>query len=334
MSRSLLVILLFVFTSINLYSQSWVVDENNFETNWNFTFQLGRTALLSEVTKDFAGSSNDMNNQSDWGFNLMIAKMIYERLELGFEFGVSNYKGFKNSSANVNWLMLHTSFNNERMDYQPFAIYYDSDVTNYSIFLKYNFINFSTYTQGYLKLNLYTKLMLGILFPSVEMGYKDMANYEFTGLTHPLYLKGRYPSPQKDSHFIMSPAFGINYQLSDRVFFSAETSFQLIGADNLDGIHNFNKDLRPEVPNDMTPLYRVPVNDLTAKFMLGITYFFNFDTHKQLRQKYLPFYENRYRSYYSRFHKQTPKRVRQARTPFFEEKFEDKKASDEIQKAE
>ena len=263
-----------------------------------------------------------MNNQSDWGFNLQIAKMVWERVELGVEFGVSNYKGYKNSSSNVNWLMLHTTFNNETRDYQPFAIYYDSDVTNYSFFTKYNFINFSTFTQGYLNLNIYLKMGIGVLLPSVEMGYKDLANYEFTGLEHPLYLKGRYPIPRKDSHLIMSPAFGLNYQLSDRIFLSAETSFQLIGADNLDGIHNFNSLLTPEVPDQSTPEFRVSVYDLTAKFMVGMTYFFNFDTHKQLRQKRLPFFENRYRSYYSKFHQQAPKKERQERTPFFEETFD------------
>lgn len=323
MIKKLTAILLFMISSTQLFSQGWVVDENNFETNWNITFQLGRTALLSEVKKDFSGASNDMNNQSDWGFNLQIGKMVLDGMDLGIEFGVSNYKGFKNYSGNVNWLNLHTTFNNANSDYQPFPIYYDSDVTNFSIYAKYNFINFSTFTQGYLKLNLYIKASMGFLLPSVEMGYKDLANYEFTGLKHPLYLKGRYPSPQKDSHFIVSPAVGMNYQLSDRIFLSAESSFQLIGADNLDGVHNFNSDLTPDVPNDLTPLYRVHVWDLTAKFMFGLTYFFNFDTHKQMRQKYMPFFENRYRSYYSKFQKRSSKKQRQERIPFYNDKFDD-----------
>lgn len=325
MSKSVLVISFFLIASFASFGQGWVSDENTFETNWNITFQSGRTALLSEVNKNFSGSSNDMNNQSDWGFNLQIAKMVWERFDLGFEFGVSNYKGFKNSSANVNWLMLHTNFNNMDEDYHPFAIYYDSDVTNFSVYAKYSFINFSTFTQGYLKLNIYAKFSLGLLLPSVVMGFKDRANYEFTGLSHPLYLKGRYPSPQKDSHFIFSPGFGINYQISERIFTSAETSFQLIAADNLDGIHNFNNELTPEIPDNLTPDYRVPVNDLTAKFMIGLTYFFNFDTHKQAREKELPWFESRYRSYYSKFHQPSSKRMRQERLPFFNDKFTEDK---------
>jgi hypothetical protein len=321
----IIIIILLTIAVSSSYGQGWVVDENNFETNWNFTFQYGRTALLSEVTKDFSGSSNDMNNQSDWGFNLQIAKMVWDQVDLGFEFGVSNYKGYKNFSGNVNWLMLHSTFNNTSNDYQPFPIYYDSDVTNFSFYIKYNFINFSTFTRGYLKLNIYSKLAVGLLLPSVEMGFKDKANYEFTGLSHPLYLKGRYPSPQKDSHFIVSPALGLNYQLSERFFLSAETSFQLIGADNIDGIHNFSTELSPDVTNSITPDYRIDVYDLTAKFMVGVTYFFNFDTHKQQREKDLPWFENRYRSYYSKFHKQTTQKDRQDRLPFYHDQFKSEK---------
>lgn len=306
-----------------MFGQGWVSEENTFETNWNITFQTGRTALLGEVLTDFSGTYNDMNNQSDWGFNFQIAKMVWDRFDVGFEFGVSNFKGYKNYSGNVNWLMLDKMFNNEEKDYQPFAIYYDSDITNFSIYLKYNFINFRTFTKGYLKMNLYAKIAAGILFPTVEMGYKDQANYDFTGLTHPLYLKGRYPSPQKDSHSILNPAMGLNYQLSERLFFSAETSFQLIGADNLDGVHNFNTELKPDVIDNT--VYRVRVNSLTAKFMFGVTYFFNFDTHRQARIKEMPWFENRYRSYYSRFHKPSSKQERQERLPFFLDKFTDDK---------
>jgi hypothetical protein len=247
--------------------------------------------------------------------------MIWDRLDLGFEFGISNYKGFKNNSSNVNWLMLHHSFNNSTNDFEPYAIYYDSDVTNFSIFGKYSFINFSSWTKGYIKMNLYAKASIGILFPSVEMGYSDMANYDFTGLSHPLYLKGRYPNPSKDMHFTFSPAFGLNYQLTERVFISAESSFQLIAADNLDGIHNFNNELTPETIESETSEYRILVNDLTAKFMFGVTYFFNFDTHKQIRNEQLPWFSNQYRSYYSKFHKTSSKKDRQDRLPFYNDKF-------------
>jgi len=323
LKQKIIFILVALFFSSNLFGQAWVSDENNFETNWNITFQVGQTALLSEINSDFSGTSNDMNNQSDWGFNLQIAKMVWERFDLGFEFGVSNFKGYKNYSSNVNWLNKHVDFNNDKQDFQPFAIYYDSDVTNFTIYSKYNFINFSSFSKGYIKLNLYLKLGAGLVLPSVEMGYKDLANYEFTGLSHPLYLKGRYPEPTKDAHFIFHPAFGLNYQLSDRIFFSAESSFQFLSADNIDGIHNFNSLLTPDVPDELTPQYRISVKTMTAKFMVGVSYFFNFDTHRQMRLKYMPWFENRYRSYYSKYQKASTKKARTEWLPFFKQDLED-----------
>lgn len=301
-------ITIIIFSGTAAFAQAWRSDTNTFDKNWNFTIQLGRTALLSEINKDFSGVSNDMNNQSDWGFNLQLAKMVIDHLDLGFEFGLSNYKGYRNYSGNVNWLMLHTAFNNSRGDYLPLPIYYDSDVTNFSIYLKYNFANFHKLTRGYLNINLYAKVAVGVLFPSVEMGFQDNSNYALTGLVSPLYLKGRNPRPEKDSHFIMNPALGLNYQLSDRLLFSAETSMQLIGSDNLDGIHNFNTQLRPTVPDQETPAYRIPVYDLTAKFMVGMTYYFNIDNHKGLREKASPWHTRQQQFFFSQFHKSSTKK--------------------------
>lgn len=309
--------------SYNTWGQGWVVQENTFETNWNITLQVGRTALLSEVHTDFSGSSNDMNNLSDWGFNLQIGKMVWERFDMGVEFGFSNYKGYRKNSSNVNYLMLHHLYNNELQDFQPFEIYYDSDIINCTVYAKYNFINFNTWATSFMRLNMYVKLGVGIAFPSSELGYTDKASYEFTGLTHPLYVKGRYPNYQRDAHNFFHPAFGMNYQLSDRFFLSGEVSFQFIGADNIDGIHNFNKNLTPDVPDHLTHEYRIRVYDLTAKFMFGVSYFFNFDSHRKNREKYLPFFSNRYRSYYSKYHNTSTKKDRQERLPFFNDKLKE-----------
>ena len=321
MKPVIITILLLLFAGSKSFSQGWVVEENNFETNWNITLQIGRTALLSEVNTNFRGSSNDMNNLSDWGFNLQVGKMVWDRFDLGFEFGISNYKGYKNNSSNVNYLMYHYFYNNEESDFQPYTIYYDSGITNFTVFAKYSFINFNTWSRGYLKLNMYLKLGVGIAFPSSELGFSDEVHYVFTGLKHPLYLKGRYPSPSKDSHNFFNPAVGLNYQLSERIFFSAEASFQMIGADNIDGVHNYNNQLRPDVPRETIQDYRVRVYALTAKFMVGATYFFNFDSHKQARIKQMPWFSNRYRSYYSKFHKTSPKKARQDRLPFYKDDF-------------
>lgn len=299
------------------WAQEWSSRENTFDTNWSFTVQTGRTALLSEVHTDFSGSSNDMNNQSDWGFNLQLGKMIWNRLDLGFEFGVSNYKGFKDASANVNMLMYHMLYNSEETgDFEPYPIYYDSDLTNLTIFFRYNFVNFQSHSRGYLNLNLYLKLGVGVAFPSAELGYKSWEHYELTGLKQPLYLKGRYPNRVKDMHNFFSPALGLNYQLNEQLFFSAETSFQLIGADNIDGIHNYSRELEPWMDGPESHLYRIRVYDLTAKFLVGLTWYFNFDSKRAVRQEHVPWFRHKSRTYYSKYHESRRKGERREDMPW------------------
>ena len=290
LKRIFLVIIAFLAFSSIAFSQGWLTDENNFETNWNLTFQVGPTDLVTEMRKDFSGTSNDMNNQPKIGFSLQLAKMVMERLDIGFDFGVSGYKGTRENPSNVNYLMLSGYYNNKNADFQSFPIYYESNVTNFSLYSKYNFINFSSFSKGFIKLNLYTKLGLGIVFISSEMGYINQANYELTGLSQPLFVIGRNPRPVMNSHFSISPSFGMNYQLSERVFISAELSFQFINADYIDGIPNFNDKLTPDVPGELPNEYRDQVYDITGKFMLGLTYFFNFDSHWRTREKAFPWY--------------------------------------------
>jgi len=318
----LLIIGFLAFTSI-AYPQGWLTDENNFETNWNITFQIGPTILVTEMKKDFSGTNNNMNNQPKIGFNLQLAKMVFERLDIGFDFGISSYKGNRENPSNVNYLMLSGLYNNKNGDFQPYPIYYESNTTNFTIYSKYNFINFSSFSKGFIKLNLYAKMGLGILFISSEMGYINLANYELTGLTHPLFVIGRNPNPVKNAHFSLSPSFGMNYQLSERFFVSAETSLQFINADYIDGVHNFNDKLTPEIPGDLANKYRVQVYDMTGKFMLGLTYFFNFDSHWRTREKAFPWYYSRYRSYYSKFQTPSTKKAMQERLPFYNIKFEE-----------
>lgn len=318
-------LLLLLFAGLPLCGQGRGLIENSFESNWNLTLQIGRTALISEVTTDFKGNIIDMNNLSDWGFNLHFAKMIYNGLDFGIEFGKSKLKGYNNNPSNINLLMLHSDFHNNISEFQAYPIIYDSDYTNFSFFTKYNFRNFSTWSLGYIKMNIYLKIGAGIAFPTVELNYREFSNYEFTGLKHPLYLKGRYPLPVKDSHSYISTALGINYQLNERVFFSIESSTQLIGADYLDGIHNYNNLLTPATPNNKLKEYRVPVYGLAARILFGICYNFNFDTHRQLREKYLPWYSLRSGLYYSKYQNSTTKKDRQERLPFYNENFKIKK---------
>jgi hypothetical protein len=317
------IIALMFFSVFNANAQAWVAQENTYETNWNVSVQLGSTALLNELHADFSGSGNDMNNLLDWGFGFSLGKMVLKRFDLGIESAWSNYKGYRKNSSNVNWLMLHPNFNNDEQAFLPFEIYYDTDIINIAPYIKYNFINFSTWTTGYLKLNLYVKLGLGIALPSTELGYADLTNYDFTGLAHPLYAKGRYGEVKRSVHFYFSPAFGLNYQLSDRVFISAESSFQFIGADYIDGIQNFKNNLNPETPDHLIADYRINVLGFTTKFMIGATYFFNFSSYRKETQLLHPFFTSRYRSYYSKYQRSSTHKARQERLPFFNDKLKD-----------
>lgn len=303
--------------------QAWVVEEKNFGTNWNVSLHIGQTALLSEVKTNFSASSSDMNNLSDWAINLQIGKMVWDQIDIGVEFGHSSYQGYKNNPTNINWLMLHNKFNNETSHFQPHSIYYHSNVTNFSLYGKYSFINFSSWAKGFLRLNVYAKMGIGIAYPSVELGFTDLASYYFTGLKHPLYSKGHYGDTKISVHSILSPAFGVNYQLSSRIFFSAEASLQFIGTDDIDGIHNYNKLLTPDVPDHLTNQYRTNVFEMTAKIMFGATYFFNFNSFRKERERLTPWFVYRYRSYYSKYQRPSTKRAKRERLPFFKNKFKD-----------
>jgi len=313
-------ILILLFGVLKSLGQGWVVQENTFETNWNMSFQLGPTVLLSEIHSDFSGATNDMNNYLDLSFNFQLGKMVWERFDLGIEIGRSNFRGFKNNPSDISWLTQHPTFNNQEVKFQPYAIYFDSDITNFSIYAKYNFINFSTWARGFLKLNMFVRLSAGLAYVTAETAYSDMASYNFTRLSHPLYAKGRYGNTSLDLKAILIPTFGLNYQISERFFVSGELSMPIIATNNLDGIINYNNLLSPETPLESIEQYRIGVFGLSSKFMVGLTYFFNFDTRRQNREKILPFYSNMYRAYYSKFHRPSSKRIRQERLPFFNEK--------------
>ncbi len=318
-----IVIGILVLLSMKASGQGWLTEENNFETNWNISLLVGPTVLLGELNKDLSGWSNDMNNAADVGVSIKLAKMVFERTDFGIEFGWLNFQGSRKNPSNIHYLMKGGYYNNSEVDFQPFPIYYDSDITHLTLFAKYNFINFSSFSQGIIKLNIYMQLGMGIMFVSSEMGYKDRENYQLTGLTHPIFVSGREPNPKINLHAIVSPAIGLNYQINERLFLSFDAGFQFMNADYIDGVHNFSDELTPEIIDELPNDYRVQVYDVSGKFSLGITYFFNFDSKKQLRAKVMPWYHNRYRSYYSKYHRGSSKKARQERLPFYREKFEE-----------
>lgn len=283
--------------------------------------QIGEGSIVSEYTNGYL--FNEMNHQPDFAFSILLSKMVWEQFDIGISIGASNFRGFNQNPANIIALTQHPSLNNNEGDFRPYPIYYDSDFTHFSLFSKYNFINFKTFAKGYLLLNIYAKLGLGVILPSVEMGYKDKANYQMTKLEHPLFLKGRIPSPKKDIHMLISPAVGVNYQLSERLFLSVEPCVQILTMDYLDGIITYSSNLTNTTPISELNNYKIIATTFAAKLSLGITYFFNFDTQKENRRSQLPWYENRYRSYYSKYHKPSSKRKRQQRMPFYNDELEE-----------
>ena len=316
-----LIFLLLFGCSVSVFGQGWIAEENNLETNWSLTFQIGPSMLINEFHTDFSGPTNDMGNKPNVAYNILLSKMVWERGDLGFEAGFSNYSGDRGNSSTINYLMRSKTFNNEQADFLPFAVYYKSDVIHLGVFTKYNFINFSSFTKGFYLLNMYVRAGVGIVLVSSEMGYSEMANYELTGLAHPLFAKGRYSDSNRGVNLMFSPAFGLNYQLSDRFFISAEINTQIMNVDYIDGIYNFTSKLSPEIEEPLPQEYRDHVFDVTGRFMVGLTYFFNFDSQRQDRLKVMPFYSNRYRSYYSKFQKQSTKRARELRLPFYNDNF-------------
>ncbi len=320
MGKRYLNLLFFLIFSISVFGQGWLTEENNFETNWNTTIQVGPTLLVSEINKDFSASLNDMSNLPDVSFNLQLAKMVWERIDLGVEFGLSFYNGYSNNPSGIFFLTRTSLFNNDERSFLPYPVSYKTDVINSSFFIKYNFINFSSFSKGFIELNMYSKFGVGYVFINSELGYREKANYSYTGFTHPLFKQDRFGSDFY-TKFSISPAFGLNYQLSERFFLSFELGFQFINADNIDGVSRYTSELTADVPVEEINNYLIPVYDVTGKFLFGISYFFNFDTRRQTRHLALPFYYNRYRSYYSKFQKKPTKYKLHERLPFYNDNF-------------
>lgn len=313
-------IFLLVLLSSHVSGQGWLTEENNFETNWNTSFQIGPTLLVSEIKRDFTDFSNDMSNMPDICFNLQLAKMVWERIDIGMDLGMSFYNGYRFNPSDVVFLNNTSIFNNDERKFLPYPISYKSDILNLSFFLKYNFINFSSFSKGFIELNMYSKIGLGLALINSELGYREKANYAFTGFSDPLYRYDRFDSDFY-SRFVISPAFGLNYQLTDRIFISFEFGFNFINADYVDGLRRYSSDLTLDIPEENINKYLIPYIDVTGKFLFGVSYFFNFDTRRETRHLALPFYYNRYRSYYSKFQKKPTKYTLHERLPFYNDNF-------------
>ena len=310
--------IIFITTVSKAFSQGWISDENKFVTNWNLTLQTGATLLVGEVNNNFSGLNNNMNNLPQVAINIQMAKMIYERFDLGTEIGISRYQGKNKFPSDVGFLVNSGQYDN----FLPYPINYQSDISNLSIYAKYNFINFRSFETGFIKLNLFVRFGVGIAYISSKLGYEDPANYIIAGLSDPLWASGRYSSSNKKVHFIAGPAIGLNYQLSDRFFISAETSFQVINADYIDGITN-SYNHSGDSPIDQLRQNQNVSCDVTGKLMFGISYFFNFTAYRKHLSEQYPWFYSRYKSYFSKYQIPSTKKARQDRLPFYNDKFEE-----------
>ncbi|NLU38964.1 MAG: hypothetical protein GXX78_08755 [Bacteroidales bacterium] len=316
MKRLLFCILLFCL-SIEVEAQGWLTEENNIEINWNFTIQGGASLLLGELKRDFSGSENAMKNLPDFGLNIMLGKMVWERIDLGFEAGFSNCRGSNGYPSTIHYLTHSVRFNNTQSMFLPYPVMYQTSLYSAGPFIKYNFINFSSYRRSFIKLNLFARLGLGASYLESEMGYKEKVNYVLSGLSEPFFSSEEELSLMKRISVSITPSVGLNYQLNERIFFSVELGFLFNSSGLIDGVYNTKSTASPEVPNPIPVANNIPVFSFAARVMLGCTYFFNFDTHRKDMKNAWPFYYNRYRSYFSKYHTPASKRIIRERLPFY-----------------
>lgn len=319
--KHLITISFLILFCTEVSGQAWVVEDNNLETNWNMTFQTGFSALLTEMSSDLGHWGNEMNNSPGTAMNFQIAKMVWERVDIGLEGGYTTLNGTKSNPSKIVFLNQHPFFFNDGKGFRPNPLKYNTRLINYGIFTKYNFINFSTWALGYLKINIYTRLGIGALSYQTELNYTNRNNFAFAVSNTPLYraTQQEYPRP---ATFYIYPAFGLNYQLNDRIFLSAELNTHFYSTGNLDGVPHFRDGLTPETSPEAIKSYYDPTNTLSAKILLGVTYFFNFNNTNNKRMKEYPWFSSRYRSYYSKYQPKSTKKERQQWLPFFNEKFE------------
>lgn len=300
-------------------AQGWLVDENTLETNWNLSLQLGTVALLSEIATDASATRNQMNNNPGWALNLQLAKMILERFDVGADLGFMQLHGSKTNPAAIAYLNQHPAFNTGLSEFQPYPIEYQTKVFSFLFFSKYNFINFSSFAKGFINLNLFVKGGIGPVWLDGETNYREAGFYSIVGLNPPLYAIKQQGIPK----LMLNAAVGVHYQVNKRIFVSAEFSAQTISSSLVNAMPNYSGELNRGMTYAEAEQYRNKAFGITARFMAGCTYFFNFNSTKEKQLKYLPFYHSRYRSYYSRFHTAEKRGIRKSYQPFYTPKLKE-----------
>jgi hypothetical protein len=295
-------------------AQGWLVQENTIATNWNVSVQVGRGFLVNEYNLSQHSAGNEMNHQFGWNAGIRFAKMIFKQADLGLECNYSTFKGYNYFPIKVVYLNNHSLFNTDERAFLAKPILYNSEMGSFVPFFKYNFINFSTYPRGYSSVNVYIQTGVGIGLISAKMGYEDAGNYAVSELKAPLFKSGKFSDGIAPTAMV---SLGINYQLNKRIFLSFETNLQFVYSDILDGVPNYSTELEPFLDLDMAESFRQKQLATTGRVLIATTYFFNFDTTSKKRGRLLPWYSNRYRSYYSRYQYRSTEKDRKLRLPFY-----------------
>jgi hypothetical protein len=246
--------------------------------------------------------------------------MLFERFDIGLDLGYLQLTGYNNNPSGIPYLNEHPKFYSKGAAFLPYPIQYQSSVFSAILFSKYNFINFSSFSKGYINLNMYIRAGIGMGFLSGELGYSEHGYYPLAKLQHPLHAVNRYSYQNTLPKFIFCASTGVNYQINTRLFLSLELMLQTISSQEIDVLPNYRSTLNRSMSAEEINLQQESVFGFSGKFMLGTTYFFNFNSQKKKQMKYLPFYHNRYRSYYSRFHTAESKKARKENKPFYTDK--------------
>jgi hypothetical protein len=270
--KKVIFLLIITLLAAHLSSGQSKKTQNDWLKNWVVGSSGGVSYLAMELKKDLTQASMDMNSLPDLTYSFHIYKRLSKKFDLGLEYRKAFFNGYKKFSENANWLMYSTRFNNELVDFKPYPIYYNTSTSFFAVDGKLNFLNLYSKRYNFLNMNFYLRGELGISYVGVEMGYRDRASYEGTGLDHPIYEKGQGKHPQKDSYLAYSLGFGFHHQFSPRWSYFSEFSLFFVSNDYLDGIHNYN--LVTQAGGTQT-LQRVGVYDTIGILRFGFNYQFD-----------------------------------------------------------
>ena len=319
-------IILFLISFASLANaQGWIVDENSFEKNWNVSFSGGPSWFMGEITQNAFDLTQQSNQNMGFSYGFDISKMILHRLHLGIDYRLVDYTGFNEQPDDLLFFTRYSEFNKNGKQFIINPIKLISQQESYSLFLKYNLPNFQSIEKGISRFGPYIVAGAGIGYTSASASYFKQSYYDGTNLNDPFFEKGQGRDPLNDFSFTFNLGAGINYQMSKRLFFSFDVRLYRSTTDLLNGVHNFDETLTPEMSAEQAwSMSHVKTSALYTNFSFGVSYYFNFEPVTDIEIDRYPWYENQYRSYYSKQLGSEHKWEKQRRYPFYQDKFNKK----------